>query len=56
MLVADKTIDSRIPTADFKLNFNPENSGGLLAIHERVAGRLHKCIVDNGYVVSNDLI
>ncbi|KAG9101983.1 methionine-synthesizing 5- methyltetrahydropteroyltriglutamate--homocysteine methyltransferase [Ceratobasidium sp. 370] len=35
-------------TLDYKWNFNPKNSAGIDALHERVARRLHDCIVTNG--------
>ncbi|KAG8697823.1 methionine-synthesizing 5- methyltetrahydropteroyltriglutamate--homocysteine methyltransferase, partial [Ceratobasidium sp. 395] len=34
-------------TLDYKWNFNPQNSAGINALHERVARRLHDCIVTN---------
>ncbi|QRV72632.1 ABC1 family protein [Ceratobasidium sp. AG-Ba] len=36
-----------VVTIDYKWNFNPNNSAGIDALHERVAKRLHDCIVTN---------
>ncbi|KAB5594595.1 5-methyltetrahydropteroyltriglutamate homocysteine S-methyltransferase [Ceratobasidium theobromae] len=37
-----------VVTLDYKWNFNPANSEGIDALHERVARRLHNCVIDNG--------
>ncbi|QRW15882.1 ABC1 family protein [Rhizoctonia solani] len=37
-----------VVTLDYKWNFNPENSEGIDELHERVARRLHNCVIDNG--------
>ncbi|CAE6485343.1 unnamed protein product [Rhizoctonia solani] len=37
-----------VVTLDYKWNFNSTNSEGIDELHERVARRLHNCVVDNG--------
>ncbi|KAH7343966.1 putative mitochondrion protein [Rhizoctonia solani] len=37
-----------VVTLDYKWNFNPANSEGIDELHERVAKRLHNCVIDNG--------
>jgi hypothetical protein len=37
-----------VMAAEFKLNFNPENSDSIDALHERVANRIHDLCVTNG--------
>lgn len=41
-------VDRIIIAADFKLNFNPENSESIDALHQRVAKRIHHVCVTNG--------
>lgn len=37
-----------ILAVDYKLNFNPENADGIMALHERAAQRIYDVIVANG--------
>ncbi|KAF8759844.1 ABC protein [Rhizoctonia solani] len=42
------TTENIKPVPSDKWNFNPENSEGIDELHERVARRLHNCVIDNG--------
>ncbi|CAE6453877.1 unnamed protein product [Rhizoctonia solani] len=42
------TTNSIVVTLDYKWNFNPANSEGIDELHERVARRLHNCVIENG--------
>lgn len=42
------TVAGVILAVDYKLNFNPENADGIMALHERAAQRIFDVIVANG--------
>lgn len=47
-----------VVTLDYKWNFNPANVEGINALHERVAHRIHDCVIKNGglYIKAGQVI